>query len=377
MEEDNRNIEETKIDSLEGNTDGTTPVEVESTLPVVESTPIAEQTTEQIVESTPPVVESTSSVVESGEKEEPIQKKKKSPILLIVIIIVFMLFTFGLGVYFGKEVFANKEKNNKTNKENNTNTVVDNANTENNNTENNTETTPINNNGIVSEEVKEKLNYFISNAKKDIYVDGKSGMTRKEKLEMAHRISTRSSYDDDKRMPIYENLTQVTVDTIPEKYKNQNNFALIRDYDNSYRIYQLPIKVFADNYKKLFNEEYVVETNDSNQYIGCPSIFIIDQELGNMYLSNQCGTGSSDTSYIYSDIYKYESDDSYYYAYQYVALYNHITNELNKPKSNEVVISAPTYDEVTQVFENNKEKFDTLVWKFDKNLNFVSTENRG
>lgn len=48
---------------------------------------------------------------------------------LIVMITIFMLFIFGLGIYLGKEVFAKKEDNGKSNKENNTNTVVDNTNT--------------------------------------------------------------------------------------------------------------------------------------------------------------------------------------------------------------------------------------------------------
>ncbi len=114
MEDENKNIEETKNDSLESNT--------------VETSPVVE-------ESTPPVIE-------QGEKEEPVQKKKKSPILLIVIIIVFMLLTFGLGIYFGKEVFANKGNNNKPNKDNNTNIEVDNTNIEVDNTNTETPITP-------------------------------------------------------------------------------------------------------------------------------------------------------------------------------------------------------------------------------------------
>ena len=50
------------------------------------------------------------------EKKENILTKKKEvkgkplKVWLIVMIVVFMLFTFGLGVYFGKEVFTKKEK---------------------------------------------------------------------------------------------------------------------------------------------------------------------------------------------------------------------------------------------------------------------------
>ncbi len=36
---------------------------------------------------------------------------------LIVMIVIFMLFTFGLGIYFGKEVFSEKENKNKSNNE--------------------------------------------------------------------------------------------------------------------------------------------------------------------------------------------------------------------------------------------------------------------
>ena len=48
---------------------------------------------------------------------------------LIVIIAIFMLFVFGLGIYLGKELFA--EKNTKSSKNSsNSNTVVDNTDTE-------------------------------------------------------------------------------------------------------------------------------------------------------------------------------------------------------------------------------------------------------
>ena len=54
-------------------------------------------------------------VVEKTKKESFLTKKKEVKgkplkIWLIVMIAIFMLFTFGLGVYFGKEVFTKKEK---------------------------------------------------------------------------------------------------------------------------------------------------------------------------------------------------------------------------------------------------------------------------
>ena len=54
-------------------------------------------------------------IVEETKKESILTKKKEVKgkplkIWIIVMIIVFMLFTFGIGVYFGKEIFSEKEK---------------------------------------------------------------------------------------------------------------------------------------------------------------------------------------------------------------------------------------------------------------------------
>ena len=54
-------------------------------------------------------------VVEEKKKETILSKKKEVKgkplkVWLIVMIVIFMLFTFGLGIYFGKEVFNKKEK---------------------------------------------------------------------------------------------------------------------------------------------------------------------------------------------------------------------------------------------------------------------------
>ena len=54
-------------------------------------------------------------VVEETKKENILTKKKEVKgkplkIWLVVMIAIFMLITFGLGVYFGKEVFTKKEK---------------------------------------------------------------------------------------------------------------------------------------------------------------------------------------------------------------------------------------------------------------------------
>ena len=58
-------------------------------------------------------------IVEETKKENILTRKKEVKgkplkIWLIVMIAIFMLITFGLGVYFGKEVFnkKDKEKNN-------------------------------------------------------------------------------------------------------------------------------------------------------------------------------------------------------------------------------------------------------------------------
>ena len=291
------------------------------------------------------------------------EKTKIDKKYIVAIIVVFILF-FGCGILIGKVLFEGKETDSKV-EEKNTNEQTNNS-----------------DEMIFSDDKKKKINDFIKYATYEDYgfmndltkllISGKNGLTKQEKeLITYHSVVN------------YDNMTELTSNTVPEKYKNEERFELIDDF---YKIYELPIKLYTDEYKRLFNEEYVIEKEIESV---CPHIFMIDKELEKMYLSNQCGGTSGDviSHLIYSN-YKYDMDDQYYYVYQYVAIYNSNSktnlSALIKESTSNVVFGdfsdkdyKKDYDNYKELFEENKEKFDTLVWKFDKNLVFVSTENLG
>lgn len=384
MEEENKNVEETKTEEV-------------AQEPVVEQeTPTEEQVVsetnnevkkEEVAQDAAAEQPATETVQEEKKEDTP-KKSKKSSIWLIVIILVFMLFTFGLGIYFGKEVFTDKSGNKKenTNTETNTNTEVENNNNDNTNiVEDNTnnEKPEDNQNLVFDDNAKNKVNDFIKTAMHvELYSDdyakefsnGLNALNKKQK-ELLTYFATAND----------DNMTQLTLETVPTKYKNDEKFKYINGVD--YRIYELPLQIFANKYKEFFNEEYVVESEEP-QISGCPFVFKIDQELGKMYLSNQCG-GTSDFSWDYLYLnYQYETDENYYYVYQYNGeyVYNHDEDHIDfkKSKSGDVIFTMPRtvgvrldINKVKEQFELNADKFETVKWTFDKNLVFVSTENLG
>ena len=95
-------------------------------------------------------------------------------------------------------------------------------------------------------------------------------------------------------------------------------------------------------------------------------MYVVEEDLGNIYLSDQCGD-FFDTSDTLLKTYKYVQDDNYYYVYQYIGIYNGETKEYEKYGGSYEVVDVPS-------FEGYEDKFGTLVWKFDKNCLFVSTE---
>lgn len=280
---------------------------------------------------------------------------------IIVIIIIAMIVTFGSGLIVGKLLYEGKKKN--------SNTVIDNT-----NTETNTNSEVDNNENLeFNDNAKSQIDDFIKLAMHSSYEgttiandlsNGLVGLTVEQK-----ELLTYFSVDDLKVL--------LTADMVPEKYKNDPYWNVS---SGSTKIYQLPIQTFKDEYKRLFKEEYTIKGEDYH-FGACPFIFKIDLELGNMYYSNQCG-GTGLFGYLYSN-YKYESDRDHYYVYQYVTYYGennekHII-EFNKVKSKELVLSIALdkTNEIESTFEENKTKFETIKWTFDKDFNFISTENLG
>ncbi len=251
---------------------------------------------------------------------------------LIVIIAIFMLFTFGIGIYLGKELFADKEK------KNDSNPVVDNN------------------------DVEEKVNTMDSFIEAALYSDSAGDSIANEFVQGIKDLT-----ENYKLVVTYNSLVKIKnenkkVTEIPEKYKDEEDYW-------KEAVSELPIESFKNEYKLLFKTELNTKLND-NSTLGCPAVYKYDEDLGNIYLSNQCG-GTGAAVYKYKT-YKTDEDENYYYVYQYVGTIRDIdldNKEFKKPIANEVV-------NVTS-FEGNEDKFETLKWTFDKNYNFVKTENLG
>ena len=254
---------------------------------------------------------------------------------LVIIIVIFMLVTFGLGMFLGKKLFENKNDGNNSNNSN-SNTIVEEQNND--------------------KEQQEKINLFIQSA---LYSNS-AGDGIADKFIRGYSSLT----DDDKAIITYNSVINVkklnaVVNEIPEKYKSEEDF-----WTGSI-ITKVPIATFKNEYNYYFKEN-LTSLNDG-LYLGCPMIYKYDEELGNIYFTNQCGG-------IASPIYKYSTfnnsqDDSYYYVDQYVGVERTKadgTLEFVKPSTGEIV-------NVTS-FEGNEDKFDKIQWKFDKNVNFISTE---
>ena len=269
-----------------------------------------------------------------------IVKGKALSAWVIVMILIFMLFTFGLGLFLGKELFA-KDNSNGGKPSNNAEPA---------NTEANT----------IDKNIEEKTKSFIAAA---MYSnDGGDGIA----VVFTKGINKLSA--DEKAIVTYNSLVNVKnenkeVTVTPDKYKSED------DYWQGATITELSIESFKNEYKEFFKEEVNLSSIKVG-FFGCPFVYKMDEELGNFYLSNQCG-GTGSPVYQYKT-YETSEDDNYYYVKQYVGTERYTddgSKEYKKVKSDEVV-------NVTS-FEGNENKFETVVWKFDKNFNFVSTENIG
>ena len=103
---------------------------------------------------------------------------------------------------------------------------------------------------------------------------------------------------------------------------------------------------FDKTYKGLFNEDAKYEFEELKN-IGCPAPMAINKSTEVYYLYHRCG-GTGMISYE-GKVVSIDSDKDYYYANQEIIETNGQTNET---------------------------KTINTVWKFDKDLNFVSTTNK-
>ncbi len=108
----------------------------------------------------------------------------------------------------------------------------------------------------------------------------------------------------------------------------------------------LKMSDFDNTYKEFFKEDASYTINDLSS-LGCPSAQGMSRKADSIYLFSRCG-GTTVMSYN-SSITSYEVDGDNYLVYQKCELYNNAENVV-------------------------KESYN-ILWKFDKDLKFISTEN--
>ena len=164
---------------------------------------------------------------------------------------------------------------------------------------------------------------------------------------------------------IVGDLTKVTENTLPKKYEDEKEYFI---GDNEKGVYELDFVDFNEKYAYFFNESISYDKLSQYAYggsnaVGCPVIYKVDKELGKIYFSNYCTEYASSERYL-TKVYDYDYDDNFYYVYEYIAKYGDTDGFYRASNFEEVEVDE---------FEGNEKSFDTLVWKFDKNYNFIST----
>ena len=189
----------------------------------------------------------------------------------------------------------------------------------------------------LTDDVKTKLNRFVEVGSEDSYgsvqtapffYNGKSEILESEKLIMAYVDAVKISKKTEYRV-----LTEEEIQNIDGLKPETNEKVTI-----------LKVSDFEQSYKDLFDEDGdYKKLKDLGVKIGCPAPLGMDANAGNMYLYSRCG-GTTNVKYS-KEITSYDSDTEYYYVHQ------------------------------TMKYESQEEtKEYKVVWKFDKNIKFISTE---
>ena len=151
------------------------------------------------------------------------------------------------------------------------------------------------------------------------------------------------------------NHRQTPIASIPAKYERNVSMSYLEEF---------PIDAFYEEYRTMFNEELAYDVYALNS-VWCPKFYTIDPEVNRMYIAKDCQDPSGKK--YESKIYKLTGDKDYYYVYQHA---------IEVVGSKYKIISTGQLSNVNS-FEGNESKFDTIVWLFDKNFNFVRTRNLG
>ena len=272
------------------------------------------------------------------EEENNKPEKKVNKTLIIIIIVAGLVLVIG-GIILGTKLLNKDEPKNEE-------PPVDNPTPDN---QEPAEKKELNDSSAIS-----KLEKFVIVASyEDSNENGKANMFMRGINSLDNNIKLQLAWNS--LINIQKVQTKVGTD-VTEKYKD---VAGIQEKE------EISLVQFDTEYKSLFNED--ASYTEDDKFGVCPGIYKIDKELGKIIIGVECG-GLNPTEY-YSKIYKYEEDNSFYYVYQYVGTNDPMNNKFVKIKSGETVNVSS--------FEGNEDKFETVVWKFDKNFNFISTENIG
>ena len=183
----------------------------------------------------------------------------------------------------------------------------------------------------VSDDAKQKIDSFIKIASHynysmsvlpELFYDGVTAekITSRNKASMTYAVLI----DFDKNYESTTEKPQTVLDKVPDSAGEDVKTVSINDYD--------------EIYKKLFNEEPQYEAK------GCPYPAIADKETGKIYLFSRCGgIGPEMVNKVENKTYSF--DGKYYYVNTDVSYYEKGASEETKK----------------------------VVWKFDKDLKFVST----
>ena len=187
----------------------------------------------------------------------------------------------------------------------------------------------------ITDEVKENLKTFISVA----VAYRSTGMTRDKFIKGTDAINTQTKLEMTNATIYYNDKVTKNTTILGEEYQNISG---VKPEVNE-TVDTIKITDFDNTYKELFKEEANYNFEDL-ALIGCPAPVAWNKEMGKLYLLHRCG---GTTVIEYEDkITSYDSDTKYYYVHQDLYEKNLASNEENSTK---------------------------LLWKFDKELKFVST----
>lgn len=241
------------------------------------------------------------------------EEKKKGNGGLIILIVILLLLCVGMGCF----IFINKDKlfEKETEK-----TISEKEKTE--------KTTE------VTKEVKERIERFIDvattlnygNNVMPYFMDGATSLTQEIKYEVVNQ----ALYIENK---VEENIILTQEET--------SNLEGLKP-DNNEEVDIVKMTDYNEMYESLFNEE---SKYDVSVFNGCPGLGAVNKDKSKLYYFHRCGgTGSMEYERTIMSI---ELEDDYYIAHQKL---------------------------IEKNLETGENKTILLKWKFDKNINFVSSE---